>query len=93
MLTESFPMTCFFASLSMINLLVMMMMIMMMMMMTMVMMMLMILTMMILTMMMMMVMMTTYSSDKFKRLPSVVPRALDQSAVVQEKGVVGSNLK
>ena len=38
-------------------------------------------------------MMLTYSGDKFKRLSFVVPRALDQSAVVQEEGIVGSNLR
>ena len=74
-LTKSFSMTCFFESLSMINLLLIV----------------------IVTMTMMKVMkvttMMTYSSDKFKRLPLVVPRALNQGAVVQEQGVVGSNLK
>ena len=49
------------------------------------------LKMMMLTLMMMTIL--TYPSDKFKGLPSVVPGTLDQSAVVQEKGVVGSNLK
>ena len=47
---------------------------------------------MMLMMMMMMMMMMTYPSDKFKRLSPVVPWALDQSAVVQKQGVVGSNL-
>ena len=49
-------------------------------------------TMMMLTMMMMKTIFT-YPSDKFKGLSPVVPGTLDQSAVVQEQGVVGSNLK
>ena len=35
----------------------------------------------------------TYSGDKFKGLSTVVPRALNQSAVVQEESVVSYNLK
>ena len=38
-------------------------------------------------------MVATYSGDKFKGLSTVVPRALDQSAVVQEESVVSYNLK
>ena len=38
-------------------------------------------------------MVATYSGDKFEGLSTVVPRALDQSAVVQEQSVVSYNLK
>ena len=40
-----------------------------------------------------MMMVATYSGDKFEGLSTVVPRALDQSAVVQEQSVVSYNLK